>query len=305
MKQFDIIDISDKVGDLTEQIGTKFKFWFRDDSSRYCLFKEGRPGTGENWAEKVASELCGLLGIPHATYELAVWQNHNGVICPNFVPEDARLVHGNELLLSKNSDYPHRQFFRVKEHSLRMVLTIMKSESVNPPLGWQKTENLKTAIDIFIGYLLLDAWIANQDRHHENWALIRTDQRVTYLAPTYDHASSLGRNESDERRRTRLKTKDRRQSVEYYVERAKSAFYSHGRNPAQLSTLEAFIIAGRQSISATQSWIEKLSSITESQTLQILSSIPRGKISDIAIEFAQKMLCLNKARLLAVIEEFE
>jgi hypothetical protein len=30
---------------------------------------------GEHWAEKIASELCNLLGLPHASYKLAVRKN--------------------------------------------------------------------------------------------------------------------------------------------------------------------------------------------------------------------------------------
>lgn len=47
-----------------EQLGTKGKFWYRDSSGKRVLFKEGRPGTGENWAEKIACEIAELLGLP-------------------------------------------------------------------------------------------------------------------------------------------------------------------------------------------------------------------------------------------------
>jgi serine/threonine protein kinase HipA of HipAB toxin-antitoxin module len=47
------------------------------------------------------------------------------------------------------------------------------------------------ADDVFLGYLMLDAWIANLDRHHENWGLVLTKDITGHLAPSYDHASSL------------------------------------------------------------------------------------------------------------------
>lgn len=41
-----------------ETLGTKEKFWYNDpDDNKIKLFKVGRPGTGENWAEKVAAEM--------------------------------------------------------------------------------------------------------------------------------------------------------------------------------------------------------------------------------------------------------
>ncbi len=56
----------------SEPMGTKPKFWFFHDELGQCLFKEARPDTGEDWSEKIASELCAQLGLPHAHYELAI-----------------------------------------------------------------------------------------------------------------------------------------------------------------------------------------------------------------------------------------
>ena len=94
---FQIIPISDDAAFDIEQLGTRSKFWFFKDGKPH-LFKVGRPGTGENWSEKIACELCELLKIPHASYELAVWRDIKGVLSPSFVPEGGRLVLGNELL---------------------------------------------------------------------------------------------------------------------------------------------------------------------------------------------------------------
>jgi hypothetical protein len=58
---------------------------------------------------------------------------------------------------------------------------------------------------VFVGYLILDAWIGNADRHEQNWAVLEpetgTDAR-RLLSPTFDHASSLGYGLTEEQRRT-------------------------------------------------------------------------------------------------------
>jgi hypothetical protein len=41
---YSIIRIPDDVSEQSEQIGTKFKFWFRGHAGLLTLFKEGRPG---------------------------------------------------------------------------------------------------------------------------------------------------------------------------------------------------------------------------------------------------------------------
>ena len=58
--------------------------------------------------------------------------------------------------------------------------------------------------DMFVGYLMLDALIGNTDRHHENWGIMTGRGRPQVLAPTYDHASSLGRELSDQKRQARM-----------------------------------------------------------------------------------------------------
>ena len=91
---YPIRELQDDVSVQLEQLGTKAKFWFENEQGDKVLFKEGRPGTGENWAEKVCCELCQQLDIPHAAYDLALWRNRPGVVTPSFVPPSARLVLG-------------------------------------------------------------------------------------------------------------------------------------------------------------------------------------------------------------------
>ncbi len=62
-----------------ETLGSKYKFWFRHEELGRCLYKQTRLNLGEDWAEKVASELCKLMGLPHAVYPLIYgWGNLKG-----------------------------------------------------------------------------------------------------------------------------------------------------------------------------------------------------------------------------------
>jgi hypothetical protein len=58
---FPVITVPDKAANLYEQLGTKPKFWFSSEGSVDCLFKEVQNNTGEDWSEKIASELSGLI----------------------------------------------------------------------------------------------------------------------------------------------------------------------------------------------------------------------------------------------------
>ena len=294
---YPVVHVPDTAAELTEQLGTKPKFWFRWEGNVPTLFKEARPGTGEDWAEKVAAELAALLDLPHAHYELAEWHGRRGVTSPTFVPSGGRLVHGNELIAQAVEDYPESDFFRVRQHTLGVVMAFVALDIVAAPIGFEQTANLKAGADVFVGYLMLDAWIGNQDRHHENWALIRHPRGEVALAPSYDHASSLGRNESDENRRERLTTRDHGRSVAAYVDRARSALYGNAEDTKPLKTLEAFIRAGERRPAAAVEWLDRLAGVTDDQVAAIFASVPSRLISEFGIEFASQMLALNKERL--------
>lgn len=270
---YPIIHVPEGAPEQTEQLGTKQKFWFWGDDQRRWLFKEGRPNTGENWAEKVCCELCAILGIPHSHYELAEWKGRHGVMTPTFVPEGDRLILGNELLAKFVADYAGERRVRANKHTLTRVMavihsptrigvkvplpgsvrTIIRPTPIEMPLGYVPPAELVTASDVFVSYLMLDALVGNQDRHDENWGLILTaDGRLT-LAPTFDHASSLGRNEQDSERIDRLTTRDHGRSIERYVERAKSALYKT-MEEKPLTTLAAFQDAAKLVPKASSFW---------------------------------------------------
>ena len=61
-----------------EPLGSKKKLWFRDPmgTEPRVLFKYNRADTGEDWSEKVASELAQLLGLPHAPGSSSPNSNH-------------------------------------------------------------------------------------------------------------------------------------------------------------------------------------------------------------------------------------
>jgi hypothetical protein len=179
-------------------------------------------------------------------------------------------------------------------------MAIMKWPDIGMPLGYAPLQGIAQAADVFTGYLLLDALISNQDRHHENWGLLMSPGRRVTLAPTFDHASSLGRNELDEVRSRRLETKDRGDSVEMYVARAKSAFYQTLKAVNPLSTLAVFEEAVKLAPDGARIWIERLRQIHADQCENVFANIPANEMSVPARRFASQMIQANRARLLAL-----
>ncbi len=115
--------------------------------------------------------MCELLGLPHADYELAqTWKGSRGVVSPNFLDIEGgeKLVNGNELLVPIVPNYNAFTTYKASQHTIDVVLRAIEKEYINLPLGWTAPVGIQTAVELFVGYLLLDAWIGNGDRHHEN-----------------------------------------------------------------------------------------------------------------------------------------
>lgn len=303
---FPVITVPTDAADALEPMGSKDKFWYFRDGDRW-LFKRTRPGTGEDWSEKVAAELAELLSLPHARYELAEHDGLAGVVTPNFVPEGGLLFHGNEILSRLDPNYPdsgnsRRQYVRVPQHTVeRLARANSLTELVRPPMNWNGLFDVQSPAEVVAGYLLLDAWIGNTDRHHENWAWVGThdDQGnpFFYLAPTFDHASSLGRNESDEKRRRRLDCTDPGFSVQAYVEKCRSALYTDDSDTLPLTTYDAFVEFARR-FKMSNLWLLSLEGLSMTDVEDVFRRIPRSRISDTAAEFAMRILEHNRARLL-------
>ncbi len=214
------------------------------------------------------------------------------------------MVMGNEVLHKDSpSNYPkpiadNERYVRVKEHTVNRVLGCLDLSDISPPISEYDITGLNAG-DVFCGYLLLDALISNQDRHHENWAIIiNNNTGKKSLCPTYDHAASLGRELLDKEREERLNTKDVQRKVPTFVKKAKSELFRLKSDKKPLSTVEAFFLAVEKRDLAKKHWLSKLKDLTEDNIRDIFSRIPEQIFTDLAREFAIQMVLENKKRLL-------
>ena len=205
-----------------EQLGTKPKQWLRDDRDRLWLWKAattnvsaaGRYPKGDDWAERVVTEIARSLGVPVAMTELAMREGQPGTVSLSVVdPDSESLVHGNELLAELG-------VVGIDPHD-RAGYTVEAVEQVLS--GLDGGLDGLSAFHCFAGYLMLDALVGNTDRHQENWAVIADSGGNRRLAPSFDHASSLGFL-LDDRRVEMLTSRDRNQLPEAWADRARTRF---------------------------------------------------------------------------------
>lgn len=142
---------------------------------RRCLIKAGsNPFQQQPFNEVIASRIMDRLDIPHVPYAI-LW--NNGVpycVCEDFITPDTELV------------------------SARRIMQIQKKEDSTSVyrhnINCCKALGVKDIVPALDQMIVLDFIIANEDRHLNNFGLIRNAKTLEWLgaAPIYDSGTSLG-----------------------------------------------------------------------------------------------------------------
>ena len=289
-----------------EQLGSKEKFWFRRDGHLW-LFKEARKikvndYAGEDWAEKIGSEVAHVLGIPAATVELAEFQGRRGCASLNFTTQQKQLEHGNEVMAGLLDGYDPELDYRQTSHTVdNIVRAVSKMFS-------SRREHL-AVLQQLASYLVLDALIGNTDRHHENWGFLWQVQvhidevsetgRISKeyeVAPTFDLGSSLGRELLDAKRIQYLE----QATVERYLRKARGGIFipgvSRGASPLVLVELTA-----QEYPEYFRPTLDRLRMASLEQIVSLVDQVPNVRMSVPARDFAKTMLNVSYNSLRRVV----
>lgn len=293
---FPIVDVTEWEIVSEETSGAEAKFWLEDpDTGRRWLFKsvtiKGDHVHGEDWAEKAASHLARLIAIPCAEVEMAVRDGEKGSIVANLRPASYQMQPGHVVLESCDAPgYVHHS--KGKDHPGHTLENIRDAlHGDKPPPGCTPPFDA-SAFDVFAGYVLLDAWIANQDRHDNNWSVltpITATDRPRLLSGSYDHASSLAFGEQDAKREMLL---ERPGGVASWCAKGRANRFA-GRPKLAEAADTALRLA---SLEAREYWLELLRQVSDTDVRYVLNRVPR--MSEAARTFAAKLLELNRMGVL-------
>ncbi len=246
---FEVVDLAGWTRGESEPGGDEAKRWFvAPASSRYAghwLFKPRRIKSlklsterqsrgdqpdvlirGEDWAEKISYELAKLVAVPAAETELpTVIQLHThervyGSMSRDMRPRRWAWTSGAALLAERDDEFDTKSCRGHTIEAIDVALTELRG-----PIGTEYAD--WAAFDVFAGYLVLDAWIANTDRHAHNWGVLQNSGTGDVcLGPSFDHASALASGDGDRIRKQRVD----HQTVDRWCEHGRTKRFDGGQS---------------------------------------------------------------------------
>lgn len=292
-----------------EQSGTSVAEWLVEPSTdeRWLHKPTDVPANGveqgEDWSEVVSTQVAVLLGVPCAPTRLCVRNGRRGSISRSIRPETHGLHHGAVVLEDvpgfvpqvegePRAEDPSRPGVRRPGHTLGNIRVAL--DGVVPPTGFALPTGL-TAFDVFAGYIVLDALIANADRHEHNWAKLTPplQNEPEALAPSYDHATSLGHNLQDGKRPLYLSEAWR---LENFAQRGRAIRFEHTGTAPTLVDHAANAVEMCTADGAH--WVR--TRLQDLDLAPVFEALDRGDVavmSEVAARFAHELLDLNLRRL--------
>ena len=140
--------------------------------------KKSREGLRYNHvSEYLGSHIFALLGIETQETFLGIYKGENVVVIQDFLGEDEVFVPFNGV-----GDSSLEQDKEKYQYSYEDIIEMLQDNV--------KLTDVEQTIDLFWDMFVIDALIANFDRHGSNWGFIKKDNKYR-LSPIFDNGSSL------------------------------------------------------------------------------------------------------------------
>ncbi len=185
--------------------------------------------------------------------------------------------------------------FNQKQHNVVNVVNAIKKLVRNRESDFVESE--RVLLEEMASYVILDGLIGNTDRHHENWMLkleYRAGESRISAAPSFDHASSLGRELLDDDRRTKMDA----DGVLNYLQRGRGGVYWTADDKNAPAPIDLARSLSRNWPEFTSHTLEDLRNVQDSEFRTIVDMVPSELMSGVAKDFAYQVLVTSKRELL-------
>ena len=299
-QHFDVIDASGWIKHRDEYLGATTKGWLlppdASETTPEWLWKEATVETtglrrtlGHDWGERCATEVAIALGVPCADVQLAGRDGVRGTLTRSFASARAggpTLSNASELLPNVVPEYPASQTGEVPGYTLDAAWAVL--DGVGAPRGSSAT--IGNGRDGFTGFLVLDALIANQDRHHDNWGVLQLSDGSSVLAPAFDQACCLGYQETQDVKQEKLNGG----LVEQWASRGRARQFETRPRLTDLA-VEAL---SRCPEAVAAYWAAQVEGLAPSAVEAIVERVPVDLMSQWDRRFAVRVVETNQRRLL-------
>lgn len=182
--------------------GVNALFWINEGNDRY-LFKEIKEFEYNKWGELLSKEFADELGIKCAKYGLASFNDKKGFLTKSFIKENDELIHGNELIqraidnnisqaITEKAENIAREnkenVSKTCSKKLNNFKDMCEIINKNQKISEEEKKNIKYNLAIL---LCFDMITMQQDRHPNNYGLIKKDGKYTF-SPIFDNNCSFG-----------------------------------------------------------------------------------------------------------------
>ena len=156
------------------------KAWIIENGTRYLLKGGYKNEILQPFNEVLASMICERLGFKHVSYTLDTYKDMVVSKCPCFINKDIELVTAYQI-----------------RNDMKRYDTIEDYETYIKKLEDNKIENAREKVE---NMYILDFLIMNEDRHLNNFGIIRDVNTLKWLdvAPIFDNGIALNINYYDE-----------------------------------------------------------------------------------------------------------
>lgn len=281
---------------IEPQDGTR---WLHKNTTVHGDFNQG-----EDWAEVIATLVALALGVPAAPTKLCLRNERRGSLSRDIRAPEYDLIGGHIVLedCADVTDYiphlegepaqdPRRPEVKRPGHSIGNIQRALYGTLVPP--GFEGPQDMD-AFDVFTGYLLLDALVANRDRHEQNWSQLRPRLLGIHsrLAPSYDHSSSLGFAERPER----LASRQNRTAVEVWCRKGTAGRFEHRGKPPTLVEVAVHAL-DEASGTARRHWRTQIDLLDLAPVLEPIVSGAIPERSEPTVSFVVELLNVNLERI--------